>query len=359
MNDYYNYFKKKFQLKFVFWAILYTVIILLLFFVFKVILSRKTYFGYEFMYPFFHWANNNKAFLIFLVLTFGYAIIILRCFKKSLKYMDEIISAMEEVYKKDDEMIILSGDLKEVNDKMNKIKFKLRENEKIARDSENRKNDLIIYLAHDLKTPLTSIIGYLTILKEENDISERFRKKYLGIVYDKALRLEDLINEFFDITRYNLNDIVLEKSTVDFSFMMEQIIYEFKPLLREKNLSINSNIESGININIDTNKIERVVDNIIRNAINYSYADSKIDVCVNKNENFVNIVIANRGATIPSAKLDHIFDEFFRLDSSRSSETGNAGLGLAIAKSIVTAHGGTIAAKSQDDIIEMSVKLPI
>ncbi|WP_416198441.1 MAG: HAMP domain-containing histidine kinase [Sporanaerobacter sp.] len=359
MNNYYKCFKKKFLISFAIWSTLYTVIILLLFYLFKIKLGSKTYFGYEFMYPFYHWANHNRAFLVLLVLSFGYAIIILRLFKKILKYMDEIINAMEEIYRKDDELITLSGDLKEVNDKMNKIKFKLRENEKIARDSEKRKNDLIIYLAHDLKTPLTSIIGYLTILKDENDLSERFRKKYLQISYDKALRLEDLINEFFDITRYNLKDVVLEKSMVDFSFMMDQIIYEFKPLLIEKNLRMNANIESGIKINIDTNKIERVVDNIIRNAINYSFKDSIIDICVSKSEDFVNIIIKNNGPTIPSEKLDHIFDEFFRLDPSRSSETGNAGLGLAIAKSIVTAHGGTITAKSKDDIIEMSVKLPI
>lgn len=358
MNNYYKYFKKKFELKFVIWSALYTVIILLLFFLFKVTLSGKTYYGYEFMYPFFHWANDNRVFLIFLVLACGYAIIILGCFKKALKYMDEIISAMEEVYRKDDELITLSGDLKEVNARMNNIKFKLRENEKIARDSEKRKNDLIIYLAHDLKTPLTSIIGYLTILKEENDLTERFRRKYLQISYDKALRLEDLINEFFDITRYNLKDVVLEKSVVDFSFMMDQIIYEFKPLLTEKNLSINSNIESGIKMNIDTNKIERVVDNIIRNAINYAYNDSVIDIYVNKSEGFVNIIISNKGPTIPSAKIVHIFDEFFRVDSSRSSKTGSAGLGLAIAKSIVTAHGGTIDVKSENDIVEMSVRLP-
>ena len=266
---------------------------------------------------------------------------------------------MEEVYKKDDELIVLSRDLKDVNDQMNNIKFRLRENEKIAKDAEKRKNDLIIYLSHDLKTPLTSIIGYLTIIKEENDLSERFRRKYLQITYDKALRLEDLINEFFEITRYKLKDIVLEKSVVDFSFMMEQIIYEFKPFMKEKNLSINSNIESGIMLNIDTNKVERVVDNIIRNVINYAYNDSVIDIYVNKDRDFVNIVVTNRGPTIPSEKIAHIFNEYFRVDSSRSTKTGGAGLGLAIAKSIVVAHGGTISAKSENEMVEMIVKLPV
>jgi len=338
---------------------LYTVIILLIFYLLKTTLGGKIYFGYEFMYPFYHWLNQNRVCVLLLVLTLGYAIIVLWYFRKTLKYIDEIMSAMEEVYKKDDELIVLSRDLKDVNDQMNNIKFRLRENEKIAKDAEKRKNDLIIYLSHDLKTPLTSIIGYLTIIKEENDLSERFRRKYLQITYDKALRLEDLINEFFEITRYKLKDIVLEKSVVDFSFMMEQIIYEFKPFMKEKNLSINSNIESGIMLNIDTNKVERVVDNIIRNVINYAYNDSVIDIYVNKDRDFVNIVVTNRGPTIPSEKIAHIFNEYFRVDSSRSTKTGGAGLGLAIAKSIVVAHGGTISAKSENEMVEMIVKLPV
>ncbi len=338
----------------------YTLGILSVFFLFKLGLGNRMYYGDEFMYPFYHWANENRLFLVFSVLAFGYFTIILVYFKKTLKYMDEILGSMEEIYVKDDELIILSRDLKEINDYMNNMKLNLRNNEKIARDSEKRKDDLIVYLAHDLKTPLTSVIGYLNILKEENDLSERFRKKYLQVCYDKALRLEDLINEFFDITRYNLKDIVLEKTSVDFSFMMEQIIYEFKPLLKEKNLNIDSHIESEIILSIDTKKIERVIDNIIRNAINYSYENSTINIFVNKRDaNFVSINILNKGLTIPSEKLSHIFDEFFRIDSSRSTRTGSAGLGLAIAKSIVVAHNGSIDVKSEEETTEMIVKLPI
>jgi len=310
------------------------------------------------LYPFYKWANDNKTFLIFIILSVGYALIALILFNKSIKYMDEIINAIDEIYKNDDELISLSGDLKDVTAKMNKIKFSLRENEKLAKDAEKRKNDLIIYLAHDLKTPLTSIIGYLTILKEENDLSDSFRNKYLKISHDKAIRLEDLINEFFEITRFNLNDIIIEKTNIDFSMMMEQIIYEFSPFLNEKNLTINSNIESNLKLDIDPNKMERVVDNIIRNAINYSYENSEITIYVQKDSEFVNISVINKGPTIPSAKISHLFDEFFRLDSSRSSKTGAAGLGLAIAKSIVMAHGGSIDAKSENEYFEMNVRIP-
>lgn len=358
MSNYNQYFRKKFALEFIVWSIVYTVIIILLFLLFKITLSSKVYFGYELLYPFYHWANDNKAFLIFIVLSVGYAFIMLILFHKSISYMSEVITAIDEVFQKDDRVISLSGDLKDVTAKMNSIKFSLRENEKLAKDAEKRKNDLIIYLAHDLKTPLTSIIGYLTILMEENELSESFRHKFLKISHDKAVRLEDLINEFFEITRFNLNDIIIEKSNVHFSLMMEQIIYEFGPLLGEKNLTIHSNIEPEIKAEIDSNKLERVVDNIIRNAINYADENSEIRIDVWKDNGFIHMKVSNKGPTIPSAKVAHIFDEFFRLDSARSSKTGAAGLGLAIAKSIVVAHGGEIDAKSENELFEMNVKVP-
>lgn len=355
-----KYIRRKIIRECLIWIVIFTVAIIAIFTLSVILLSDRVYYGYEPMYPFYHWANDNRAFLVFIALSFGYFFIILIHFRKLLRYTDEILGSMEKIYDKDDELIVLSGDLKEINDYMNRIKLNLRRNEEIARDSEKRKDDLIVYLAHDLKTPLTSILGYLNILKEEDDLSERFKNKYLQVCYDKALRLEDLINEFFDITRYNLKDIVLEKTKVNFTFMMEQIIYEFKPLLKEKNLSIHSVIEPEIILSIDVKKVERVIDNIIRNAINYSYRDSIIDILVKKdNSNFVNIHIINKGPTIPNEKLSNIFDEFFRVDASRSTKTGSTGLGLAIAKSIVLAHNGTIEAKSSNDTTEMIVKLPI
>lgn len=359
MNNYYNNLKGKFVQKFIIWSTIYTAIVILLFFFFMFTLSQSTYFGDEFLYPFYKWANDNRYFSIFITLFCGYGLITLVLFKKLLGYTDEIIVAIDEIYMDDNSLISLSGELKDVTEKMNKIKFNLRENEKIAREAEKRKNDLIIYLAHDLKTPLTSIIGYLTILKDEIDVGEEFRDKYLNICYQKSMRLEDLINEFFEITRYNLNDMEIVKSNIDFSLMMNQIISEFTPLLKGKSLSINNEIEPYIKLDIDAKKMERVIDNIIRNAINYSKENGQIDVVVKKRNNVVNINIKNEGITIPSSKLEHIFDEFFRIDSSRSTEKGGAGLGLAIAKSIIVAHGGTISAKSEEGFVEMHVNIPI
>lgn len=359
MNNNYSYFKRKIIQKTLTWSSLYTAIIIMLFLFFKTTLTKSVYYGEELLYPFYKWADDNRYFTIFIALFIGYALITLVLFRQLMGYMDEIMMAVGEIYKDGNSIISLSSELKYVAESMNKIKLDLREKERLAKDDEKRKNDLIIYLAHDLKTPLTSVIGYLTILKDEKEIDENFKNKYLNICYEKSIRLEDLINEFFEITRYNLNHIEIDKSNINFSLMMEQIIYEFKPLLKGKNLIINTDIEPLLQIDIDTNKIERVIDNIIRNAINYSRDNGHIHVSVKRVNNVVVICVENEGVTIHSSKLKHIFDEFYRMDSSRNTKTGGAGLGLAIAKSIVLAHGGTIEAKSKEGTVKIQISIPI
>lgn len=267
--------------------------------------------------------------------------------------------SIDKIYSDNDKLINLSEDLKLIENKMNDLKFNLNKKDKIAKDSLKRKNDLIVYMAHDLKTPLTSIIGYLNILTTENDLSDDFKKKYLKIVLDKSLRLENLINEFFDITRYNLNDLNLKKQYLNLSIMIEQISFEFLPLLKDKNLSFNKNIQSNVFAQLDPFHIERVLDNIIRNAINYSFKDSPIEIELKAEKSFANVKVTNKGHKIPQEKLNYIFTEFFRLDSSRSTSTGNAGLGLAISKSIIEKHNGSIEAYSDNNNFQISFKLPI
>ena len=218
-----------------------------------------------------------------------------------------------------------------------------------------------MYLAHDLKTPLTSVIGYLTLLKDEKEIPPELRQKYLAISLDKAERLEDLINEFFEITRFNLSGISLEYSLVNLSLMLEQLSYEFKPMLAQKNLNCILNIQPDIMIKCDPDKLQRVFDNLLRNAVNYSYENQDIIITASRTEspnNRIKIVFENKGIDIPKEKLDRIFEQFYRLDTSRATKTGGAGLGLAIAKEIVELHKGSISASCTDGVIHFEVLLP-
>lgn len=246
----------------------------------------------------------------------------------------------------------------EVFTKISEVKLKFQQNEKQLLDESERKNDLVTYLAHDLKTPLTSIIGYLTLLNDEEGLPKKQYQKYISVALNKAERLEDLTNELFDITRFNISNIELQEENVDLSKMTEQIIYEFNPLLKDKGLCFELNIEKNIQIVCDIDKIERVIDNLIRNAISYSYNNSIIEISLFQHNSNVVLCFKNNGKTIPKDKISRIFEQFYRVNSSRSTSTGGAGLGLAIAKQLVETSGGTITATSENERICFTVTLP-
>lgn len=277
---------------------------------------------------------------------------------KPVRYLNEVVSASETLVGNMETPVQLSDGMKSVEDELNLVREQALRSAMAAKEAEQRKNDLIVYLAHDLKTPLTSVIGYLTLLRDEPQISEEMRARYTGIALEKAERLEELTNEFFDITRFNLTTLSLETERRNLSRMLEQIAFEFQPVLTEKGLQISTDIEPGIEILCDPDKLERVFDNLLRNAVNYSYEGTKITLTLKKSGDNAEICIRNSGKTIPSEKLEHIFEQFFRLDSSRASATGGAGLGLAIAKEIVELHGGSIQAESENESIVFTVLLP-
>lgn len=241
---------------------------------------------------------------------------------------------------------------------MLEIKTTMQHKEQILKEEALRKNDLITYLAHDLKTPLTSVIGYLSLLDEIPEMPEKQRIKYVKITFDKAQRLEQLINEFFDITRYNLQQITLEKEMVDLHYMLLQMTDEFYPILHSHGNTIELALDEHLNIMADSMKLARVFNNILKNAVAYSHPNTPIKVDAQKIDNSIHISFSNKGKTIPTQKLQSIFEKFFRLDEARTSNTGGAGLGLAIAKEIVTLHGGTISATSENGITTFLIVLP-
>lgn len=284
--------------------------------------------------------------------------IIYRFQLKPLEYLDAVTDAAGRLANPTEAPVSLPGDLKNIEDDLNMVRIQTLKSQKAAQETEQRKDDLLIYLAHDLKTPLTSVLGYLKLLEDEPDISPELVSKYVGIARMKAERLGSLINEFFEITRFRTNKLALAPSAVNLSRMLTQITYEFNPVLKSKNLRWDLQIPEKIEIICDRDKLERAIDNLIRNAINYSFPDTSIQFTLTALPDSIQISIQNRGNTIPSEKLERIFDQFYRLDSARSSDTGGAGLGLAIAKEIVELHHGTITAYSADEFIRFTIQLP-
>jgi two-component system sensor histidine kinase VanS len=278
---------------------------------------------------------------------------------KTVEYMEEIIEASKALIIQDEKPIHLSPVLMQVEERMNQIKQTALKNERAALDEVQRKNDLIVYLAHDIKTPLTSVIGYLCMLDEACDMPPEQRVKYISLTLDKAYRLDQLVDEFFEITRFNLSNIALNKTKINLSLMLRQMADEFYPMLAPEQKTTVVQAPDELMLWGDADKLSRVFNNILKNAIAYSYKNCTIEIsAIQQDGNTVVITFSNQGDPIPKEKLDMIFEKFFRLDAARSSHTGGAGLGLAIAKEIVTAHGGTICASSDVQKTIFTVTLP-
>lgn len=276
---------------------------------------------------------------------------------KTANYLKNIGDGIDNVLANSKQPIELETELEPIAEKLNTMKMTLARKERMAQESEQRKNDLVVYLAHDLKTPLTSVIAYLSMLDEKPDMPPEERKKYIYIAHTKAIRLSELISEFFEITKFNLQNIRLEKETINLSLMLEQIMDEFYAVFADNNLTGNIYTEEDLMVEGDPDKLARVFDNLLRNAVAYSYRGTNIDVRAYGEGVAVVIVFSNQGEPIPKQKLQTVFEKFYRADNSRSSQTGGAGLGLSVAKEIVELHEGTIEAFSDIQSTRFVVRL--
>ena len=321
-------------------------------------LAQFTWYGDELIYQMLEPFRENLIFWSALILGVGALAVTYYFISKPLRYLDELVDAAGRLARPDDTPIELPASMRNVEDQLNLVRQQALRAAAQAREAEQRKNDLIVYLAHDLKTPLTSVIGYLSLLRDEPQISPELRAKYTGIALDKAERLEDLINEFFDITRFNLSQLTLETCPVDLTRMLEQIASEFEPMFAEKDLRYALDLPDSLPYDCDPDKLARVFDNLLRNACHYSFPGSTIQISAQTAADSIVLRFTNPGKTIPPDKLGRLFEQFFRLDASRGTRTGGAGLGLAIAKEIVELHGGAIRAESRDNTVSFVVTLP-
>lgn len=252
----------------------------------------------------------------------------------------------------------LDGTFLEVEGAINRVRNRERQVADALRDEARRKDDLVTYLAHDLKTPLASVVGYLSLLEEAPDLPQDLRARFTGIALDKAHRLDSLIEEFFDITRFDFHDIVLTRGYVDLSLLLAQVADEFYPILTDQGKQVEVDSPASLIVLIDGDKMARVFNNVMKNAIAYSYEGSTIRIFAESRDDEVVVRFENQGDPIPAPKLGVIFEKFYRLDAARATNRGGAGLGLAIAKEIVGAHGGTISCSSTPEKTVFTIVLP-
>ena len=275
------------------------------------------------------------------------------------RWLDDIRTATRRVVEDHEQPVVLPRELSPIQEDLNAIQRQLRAREEAARESEQRRGDLVAFLAHDLKTPLTSVMGYLTLLKDDPGLTPEQRAKYTGIALDKARRDAGLLGEFFDITRMDLDSTPEQRQPIQLSMLLEQLSDEFYPLFAEKELQCSVEIQHHLVVPGDPDKLARVFDNVLRNAVSYSAPGGRVDIHARSVGRQAEITIRNEGLEIPEGELANIFQKFYRLDAARSSRTGGAGLGLAIAKEIVESHGGTIRAESNGRLTSFVISLPL
>lgn len=283
--------------------------------------------------------------------------------RKSIKYIGKIAAAIQNISEGDlNTRIDVEGDdeFAMIASNLNRMEEDIRDLMDKEREAERTKNELITNVAHDLRTPLTSIIGYLELLSNGVSLSPEMQKKYIDIVYIKAKRLEKLIEDLFGFTRMNCGKISMNVGKVDIIKLLGQLLEEFYPSFADRDLTyeLTSNVPALV-ISADGNLLARLFDNLINNAIKYGAEGKKVLVKVNAEENVVTVSVTNYGYVIPEEELPLIFNKFYRVEHSRSTTTGGTGLGLAIAKSIVDMHGGTISVTSDLNGTVFTVRLKV
>jgi signal transduction histidine kinase len=305
----------------------------------------------------------SAALITMLTITVG-VILFIACFlmltRKFIIYIKEIAAGINEISmgNLDNRIIIKNEDeFALIADKLNQMADDIKEIMENERRSEYAKNELITSVAHDLRTPLTSIIGYLDLVSSK-ELSDETQKIYIEIAYSKSKRLEKLIEDLFTYTKFNFGEVKANYTEVDMVKLINQLLDEFYPSFSENQLEyeFTANHPAAV-IKADGDLLARAFANLISNAIKYGKNGKKILFDLNNKEGVVVISVTNFGEIIPQKDLELIFRRFYRVESSRSSETGGSGLGLAIAHSIIEMHGGTIKATSDKNGTVFTVEL--
>ena len=284
--------------------------------------------------------------------------------RKTVRYIGKISAAIRNISEGDlnTHVEILGDDeFSAMAANLNKMEADIQNLMEKEREAERTKNELITNVAHDLRTPLTSIIGYLELLSKSGDrLSPEMQKKYIDIAYTKSKRLEKLIEDLFGFTKLNYGKISMNVGKLDIVKLLSQLLEEFYPSFADKDLTyeLKSNVPAQV-ITADGNLLARLFDNLINNAIKYGAEGKKILVKIHSDGEIVTVSVTNYGYVIPAEELPLIFNKFYRVEQSRSMYTGGTGLGLAIAKNIVDMHGGTISVASDLNGTVFTVKLKV
>ena len=283
--------------------------------------------------------------------------------RKSFSYIAALSEAMRNMEGGDlPATVHIEGDdeFSEMGANLNRLGEELQSLMEREREAEKSKSELVTNIAHDLRTPLTSIVGYLDILRTKRDsLDAETAVHYTEIAYEKSKKLEKLINELFGFTKLSGGELVMHVRTLDLVQLLAQLLEEFYPSFSKAGLHYELIADrESLSLEGDPELLARVFENLIGNAIKYGAEGKQLRVFLNTAEQFVTVRVVNYGKVIPAEELPHVFDRFYRVEQSRNTKTGGTGLGLTIAKNIVEMHRGEISVTSDLTGTAFIVRLP-
>ncbi len=303
--------------------------------------------------------DHNLNYVIIAVCTF---IVYYLFMRKTFVGLAKILEATTQMAGGDLEKTIdidCKGDTKILGDNINIISRLLKDVTVQERKAQQTKADLITNVSHDLRTPLTSIKGYLGLINEDKYRDEVQLRYYADIAYEKSKELEILINDLFELTKVQNRSITLDKMDINLVELLNQIIFQFGYQFQSEKIQERSFFsEDKLIISADPNKLVRAFQNLINNGIKYGTGEF-LDIYAYKKKNYAVVDVISYGNPIPAVELPYIFDRFYRVEKSRNKNDGGSGLGLAITKSIITLHNGAISAQSDGERTIFKVMLPL
>lgn len=295
----------------------------------------------------------------------AFALVFLVLSAETIRFIERLHVAIHDVAKGDldvpmptrspDELGKLSGDLSRM---VQELKAMIER----ERASEQARYDLVTSVSHDLRTPLTSILGYLQLVDEDKYVDEIELRHYVAVARDKCLQLQRMVEQLFEFTRTSHGAVKLAARPVNLAELVEQLAEEFVPSLQSAGMDYRLRLPTDrVDVAADPDLLVRVFENLISNAIRYGESGGVVELELEREGNQAVVRVINRSEPIPESELPHLFESFYRVEKSRSTATGGAGLGLAIARNIVTLHGGAISARNGPDrqlIFEVRLPLP-
>ena len=304
--------------------------------------------------------GDNKTFYMIVGYLILFALFFYVALSQMTKYLDQIDHGIENIISESTDPIHLITELKPIEIRLNEIKATLKRQELEATEGEKKKNDLVLFLAHDLKTPLTSMKVLADSLVGQQGVPEELYQEFMSDITAEIDRENKIITDLLSLVKMDKKAADVNITHMDINQLLEDILKRLRPIADRRNIDLILDCFRPVDADVDEVKFTLAVSNLVENGIKYNVDDGWVRVSLDADHKYFYITVADSGMGIPEDSIERIFERFYRVDKSHSKEIGGTGLGLAITKSSVAMHHGTIKVFSKEgEGTTFSVRIPL